>query len=72
MTVLTYLSLQRVTAHTRPRSPSNDERIKAYRAYQPVQLANAPLTERIRAAEYARAETLDGRYPTTDTHGSTK
>ena len=49
MTVLTYLSLQRVRQHERPRVPSNEERVKAYRAYQPVQQANALFAQRYAA-----------------------
>lgn len=46
---LAHLSIQRVTAHRRPRVPSNEERIKAFRAYQPVQQANALFAQRYAA-----------------------
>lgn len=49
---LAHLSIQHVTAHRRPRVPSNEERIKAFRTYQPVQQANALFAQRY-AAEAA-------------------
>ena len=57
MTVLTYLSLQRVS-RTHPRVPSNEERVKAFRAYQPVQQANALFAQRY-AAEAAPGTDYD-------------
>ena len=65
---LAHLSIQRVGHRQQPRVPSNDERIKAYRPYQPVQYGNALLADMLRAIEYARAETLDGAYPNTEEH----
>lgn len=47
---LAHLSIQHVTAHRRPRVPSNEERIKAFRAYQPVQFGNPLLC----GTQYAR------------------
>lgn len=59
------LSLQRVTGHRHPRVPSNDDRVRAYRAYQPVQFANAMLNDHLRAIEYAKDACADGA-PTTE------
>jgi hypothetical protein len=63
---LAYLSLQRVSGHRHPRAPSNDERVRAYRAYMPVQYANAAMNDQLRAIEYARAACADGSTPTTE------
>lgn len=52
MTALTHLSLYRVGFRATPHVPSNEERIKAFRAYQPVQQANALFAQRY-AAEAA-------------------
>lgn len=46
---LAHLSIQHVTAHRRPRVPSNEERIKAFRAYQPVHMGNAMFAQRYAA-----------------------
>lgn len=69
---LSLIRAPRVGRHMPP-PPTNEERVRAFRAYLPVQLANAPLTASIRAAqearmarEYAERETLDGRIPTTE------
>lgn len=43
---LAYLSIQRVTGKRQPYVPSNAERVRAYRAYQPVQEANAMFAQR--------------------------
>lgn len=54
--------------HPIPPTPTNEERIRAYRALAPVELGNALLTERLRARDYERQEMLDGRerYTTED------
>lgn len=62
---LTHLSVRRLGTHRHrvPTPPTNDERLAAYRAYQPIQFANTPLAERIREADarrYAREQSLDG------------
>lgn len=36
-----------------PHRPSNEERVRAYRALAPVQLGNPTFAERFRAREYA-------------------
>lgn len=61
MTALTHLSLRRVGTHRHrvPHVPTPQERLAAYRAYQPVQFGNAPLTDRIRAIDYARDAMAD-------------
>lgn len=46
--------------HTPPTTPTNRERIAAYRALAPVDINHHE------GEKYARAETLDGRYPTTE------
>jgi hypothetical protein len=51
---LAHLSIQRVTGNRWPHVPSNEQRVQAFRAFQPVQLANAPLTEQLRAIEAAK------------------
>lgn len=43
---LAHLSIQRVDGRRNPYVPSNAERVRAYRAYQPVQMANAMFTDR--------------------------
>ncbi|HEY1035047.1 MAG TPA: hypothetical protein VGE09_08700 [Pseudoxanthomonas sp.] len=53
---LAHLSIQRVTAHRRPRVPSNEERIKAFRAYQPVQFGNSLLAELLKSIQQGRAK----------------
>lgn len=67
MSALAFLSFQRVPLgrHGVPVVPTNEERVRAYRAYAPVQFANVPLLESIRAAEYARQAAADSA-PTTD------
>ena len=52
---LAYLSLQRVTGNRWPHVPSNEQRVQAFRASQPVQFANAPLNDQLRAIEAAKA-----------------
>jgi hypothetical protein len=68
MTALAFLSLART--HTGrngvPQVPTNDQRVHAFRAFQPVQFANAAMTEKFRAIDYARLESLDGSIPTTE------
>lgn len=49
---LAHLSIQRVDGHRKPYVPSNAERVQAFRAYQPVQEANAMFAQRY-AAEAA-------------------
>lgn len=54
------LSFARVDGNRRmPSVPTNDERMRAYRAATPAQFANQPLSDRIRAAAYARAAMAD-------------
>jgi len=40
--------------HQVPRTPTNEERIRAYRAMAPVMLGNAYFVERLRARDYER------------------
>lgn len=47
--------------HPIPPTPTNEDRVRAYRALAPVALGNALLTERLRARDYERQEMLDGR-----------
>ena len=58
MSLLAHLSLQRVGHRQQPRVPSNDERIKAFRAYQSVQYANTTFAQRY-AAEAAPSNLAD-------------
>ncbi|MGV8954810.1 MAG: hypothetical protein ACOH2M_27175 [Cypionkella sp.] len=67
MTALAFLSLSRT--HTGrngvPQVPSNDQRVRAFRAFQPVQYANTVFT--LSPGErYALEQCLDAS-PTTDT-----
>lgn len=55
---LAHLSIQRVTGKRQPYVPSNAERVRAYRAYQPVQEANAMFAQRY-AAEAAPGADYD-------------
>ena len=52
------------------RVPTPQERMAALHQYVETQFADVMLAERIRGNEYARQETLDGAYPTTDTYGA--
>lgn len=64
------LSLQatrRGRGATVPPVLTNDERVRAFRAFQPVHFGNAALTDSIRAAQYAREAMADAE-PTTDVH----
>jgi len=47
---LMHLSIQRVTGNRRPHVPDNTQRLKAFRAYQPVQFGNPLLC----GTQYAR------------------
>lgn len=60
MTALTYLSLQRVGHRHVPHVPSNDERVQAFRRYQPVQFANA-VFGLSPAERYAQEQCADAR-----------
>lgn len=55
---LAHLSIQRVDGRRKPYVPSNAERVQAYRAYQPVQEANAMFAQRY-AAEAAPGADYD-------------
>ena len=57
---LTYLSLQRVGHRETPHVPSNDERVRAFRHYQPVQFANA-VFGLSKAERYAQEQCADAR-----------
>lgn len=37
-----------------PPTPTNEERVRAFRAQAPVELGNGLMTERLRARDYAR------------------
>lgn len=60
MSALTYLSLQRVGHRETPHVPSNDERVRAFRHYQPVQFANA-VFGLSKAERYAQEQCADAR-----------
>lgn len=47
--------------HPIPPTPTNQDRIRAYRALAPIQLGNALFAERFKAREYERSEAADGR-----------
>lgn len=47
--------------HPIPPTPTNEDRIRAYRALAPVTLGNGLFTERLRARDYERQEAADGR-----------
>ena len=60
MTLLAHLSLQRVDGHRRVASvPTNEERVRAFRHYQPVQFANAALNDHLRAIEREASECIE-------------
>lgn len=64
---LTHLSLARVGNRRTPQVPTNEDRVKAYRAFAPVQFGNT-LFARSPAERYALAESIDNSTPTTDVH----
>lgn len=64
--ILTTLSMQRVGYRT-PHVPSNDDRLRAYRAAAPVQMGNALPWKWTEAQRYAKREAMDARTHTTDT-----
>lgn len=53
--------LRRQYAHDVPSTPTNEDRLRAFRREAPVTLGNRLLTERLRARDYARHEAADGR-----------
>jgi len=53
---LAHLSIQRVDGHRKPYVPSNAERVRAYRAYQPVQFGNSLLAELLKSIQQGRAK----------------
>ena len=72
---LSHLSIQRVGHRATPRVLTNEERVRAYRPYQPVQFANADAVHRHAAIEgrvlsfgerYALAESIDNSTPSAD------
>lgn len=59
-----------------PQTPTNAERLREYRNRAEPVIGNlrawdwcAAAREMFEAEQYARQETLDGAYPTTDTYG---
>ncbi len=69
---LAHLSLQRVGHRNTPRVLTNEERVRAYRPYRPVEFGNATFVQRHAALSfgerYALAESIDNSTPTTDVH----
>lgn len=61
---LARLSIQRVTGLRAPQSPSNAERIAAYRPYMAA-VTTRQLSE---AERYAANESIENSTPTTDVH----
>ncbi len=50
--------------HKTPHTPTNEERLQAYRAVAPTEIGNGYFVGgRSPVSEYARNETLDGREP---------
>lgn len=64
---LTGLSFHRAGLRHVPQVPTNEERVRAFRQFQPVQFGNHTLTDSIRAAQYAREAMADAA-PTTDVY----
>lgn len=63
------LSLVRVTgARKVPSVPTNEERLAAFKPFQPTQFANARFNGLSRGERYAANESLDNSTPTTDVH----
>ncbi len=63
---LAHLSLQRVGHRNTPRVPTNEERLRAYRPYLPIDFGNARFLSF--GERYALAESIDNSTPTTDVH----
>lgn len=72
---LAHLSLQRVGHRNTPRVLTNEERLRAYRPYLPVDFFNADAVQRHAAIEgralsfgerYALAESIDNSTPSDD------
>ncbi len=66
MSTLAFLSLQRCKRGEAPRAPTREERARAFYAMRPVPQGNNYRWQHLQAAEYAKAETQDGRYHTTE------